>query len=79
MLLCVQNAGYARGTEWETGFQFLHDLINRYSPAQKPQAGRSKPFVRIVSGFTSGSEWQQLCALSGSVKHIYYHSNIVVS
>ena len=37
-----------RGTERDTGFQFLHDHINCYWPAQKPQAGRNEPFVHIA-------------------------------
>jgi len=48
------DAGFARGTEQDTLFQFLHDRINCYWPAQKPQAGRNKPFVHIAV-FTLGT------------------------
>jgi len=38
------DAGFARRTERDTGFEFLRDLINCYRPAQIPQAGRNEPY-----------------------------------
>lgn len=37
MLSCFQNAGYIRGTEWDTEFQFLHYLINCYARSWQKQ------------------------------------------
>ena len=62
--------------ERDTGCQFLRDSN---WPAQKPQAGRKEPFVRIaVSGFKL---WiaTALCTLSGSVKRIHYRLTTLVS
>ena len=42
MFLLGWDAGFIRGTEQDTGFQFLRDLINCYLPVQKPQAGMQK-------------------------------------
>jgi len=38
------DVGFARGTERDTGFQFLRDFRNCYWPVQKPQAGRNEPY-----------------------------------
>ena len=47
MFLWGWDARFARGTKRDLGFQFLCDFIN-LGPAQKPQTGTNKPFVRIA-------------------------------
>ena len=56
--------GRDTGTERDTGFQFLFDLINCYWPAQEPQASRNE---------------QRICTVSGSVKRIHYRLTTLVS
>ena len=56
---CYYGAGLrdsqGTGTERDTGFQFLRDLVNW--PVQRPQADRNETIVRIVkSGFNARND-----------------------
>ena len=62
-------AGFASGTERDTGSRFLRNLINCYWPAQKTQAGRNEPFVRIRFQVINRNRF---LPLSGFVKSIHY-------
>jgi len=65
------DAGFARGTEQDTGFQFLRDLINCYWPGQKPQAGRNELYS-CVRFQVMNSNHSVPCQVLSNVSSISY-------